>query len=191
MLLVCLLAFWLGTFFIMILLRIFSGPWTWDSSPSSIPHTLRLGHFHCIQDFLEVLCQNFFSFKFFFDWYIIFFCCIFYDWNSFLSPVFCWFLNLLFLFSFLGFPPLCFSQFVFSLLFLFHLADFAKLYLLHSCNCITLYVFKGFICFDFIDLSLFVFFCISLRSLFIPSLKASIILIQLYLRSFSSVFVVL
>lgn len=44
---------------------------------------------------------------------------------------------------------------------------------------------KGFICFIFKDFSLVVFSCISIRNLFIFSLKASVIFIKLDLWSFS------
>ena len=78
--------------------------------------------------------------------------------------------HLLFLFSSLGFPSPGFPQFVFFLLFLFPVSDLDQFYFLHLFN----YVF-----------------CISLRDLFISSLKASIIFIRLDLRSFSCALVVL
>ena len=68
-------------------------------------------------------------------------------------PVFCWWcLNLLFLFSSLGFLSTEFPQFAFSFYFCLHsqvLHSFA--YLRHLFNCISLYFFTGFICLLFKD----------------------------------------
>ena len=60
--------FKLGKFSSIILLRIFSGLWSWDSLPSLIPIILRLDFFSPgIPDFLGVLCEKFFSFNVLFD----------------------------------------------------------------------------------------------------------------------------
>jgi hypothetical protein len=48
----------LGHLFIssIILLKIFTGPLSWESLLSSIPIILRFGSSHCVLDFLGVLC---------------------------------------------------------------------------------------------------------------------------------------
>jgi len=80
--------------------------------------------------------------------------------SLFQSPVFCWWcLHLLFLFSSLGFPSQACPQFMLSLLFLFPFSGLTQFYLI-------------------------VFSCISLRDLFISSLKVSINSVRLDLRSF-------
>lgn len=52
-----------GKFYSMILLKIFSRPLNWESS--SIPIILRFSFFHCLQIFLDVLCQELFTFSIF------------------------------------------------------------------------------------------------------------------------------
>jgi hypothetical protein len=58
--------FRLGTFSSMILLKIFSGTWKWDSSPSYSSYS-KFRSFHGVSDFLDVLFQKYFRVNIFFD----------------------------------------------------------------------------------------------------------------------------